>query len=277
VIDMDAGTLAELMNATADWAGHVLALVQTADPETAPVAPVETATTLPAGGAEAFSFFQLFLKADIIGKSVMIGLVVLSFWSWAIIVDKFVRLRTLNSKADIFEDTFWSGRSLEDLYQTVGNRPDHPFAVVFVSAMREWKRSFEGGTVTASMAPSIKDRIDRVMNVTIGRETAEVEKRLGFLATVGSTAPFIGLFGTVWGIMNAFRAIAVQQNPGLQVVAPGIAEALFATALGLLAAIPAVIAYNRFISDANRYAGRLEGFADEFSAILSRQLDERAK
>jgi biopolymer transport protein TolQ len=253
------------------------ALVQTADPVAAPVGAVETVSTAPGGAGTPFSFWDLFLKADIIGKSVMIGLVVLSFWSWAIIVDKWVRLRALNSKADIFEDTFWSGRSLEDLYQTVGMKPDHPFAVVFVSAMREWKRSFEGGTVTASMAPSIKDRIDRVMNVTIGRETTEVEKRLGFLATVGSTAPFIGLFGTVWGIMNAFRAIAVQQNPGLAVVAPGIAEALFATALGLLAAIPAVIAYNRFISDANRYAGRLEGFADEFSAILSRQLDERAK
>ncbi len=284
---MDVGvaldTLAQLLRESQDWLAFALVQGEPAAAP-APVAPVETsgvgeAAAAVAGpmGQQAFSFLDLFLKADLIGKSVIIGLIVLSFWSWAIIVDKWLRLRALNAKADGFEDVFWSGRSLDDLYQTLGLKPDHPFAVVFVSAMREWKRSFEGGAPTASLAPSIKDRIDRVMNVTIGREMTQVERQLGFLATIGPVAPFIGLFGTVWGIMNAFRAIAVQGDTSLVVVAPGIAEALFATALGLLAAIPAYVAYNVFISKANRYAGRLEGFADEFSAILSRQLDERAR
>ncbi|MCC6919456.1 MAG: protein TolQ [Alphaproteobacteria bacterium] len=268
-------------------AGHVLGAVgdfiqaQTdpGGPTALPPPPVESQAIGPqtSAGENAFSFVQLFLKADVIGKSIMIILVTLSFFSWAIIVEKFVRLRALEGKADDFEQGFWSGRSLEDLYHAIGLKPDHPFAVVFVAAMREWRRNFEGGVQVAShLAPSIRDRIDRVMNVTIGREMTQVERQLGFLATVGSTAPFIGLFGTVWGIMNSFRGIAASNDTSLAVVAPGIAEALFATALGLFAAIPAVIFYNRFIAQANHYAGRLEGFADEFSAILSRQLDERA-
>ena len=150
-------------------------------------------------------------------------------------------------------------------------------AVVFVSAMREWRRSFESGSVSGSLAASVKERIDRVMSVTVAREVGRLERQLGFLATVGSTAPFVGLFGTVWGIMNSFRAIAMSHDTNLAVVAPGIAEALFATALGLVAAIPAVVAYNKFSNDLNRYATRLDGFSDEFSAILSRQLDERAR
>lgn len=251
------------------------------DPTSVPTAlpPVTAEAIGPQSEAgDAFSFIQLFLKADYIGKAVMILLIGLSFWSWAIIVEKYLRLRRLDAQADDFEQVFWSGRSLDELYNGIGLKPDHPFAVVFVAAMREWRRNFEGsGPVSASLAPSIRDRIDRVMNVTIGRETQQVEKQLGFLATVGATAPFIGLFGTVWGIMNAFRGIAASNDTSLAVVAPGIAEALFATALGLLAAIPAVIAYNRFIAQANNYAGRLEGFADEFTAILSRQLDERAR
>ena len=283
---MDFASLADHALHLVHAAGHALGALADAvqaDPGAAatpaPLPPVDVTEVGPqtSAGGDAFSFIQLFLKADVIGKSVMILLVGLSLVSWAIIVEKFLRLRALDAKADDFEQVFWSGRSLDDLYNAIGLKPDHPFAVLFVAAMREWRRNFEGQhQVTAALAPSIRDRIDRVMNVTIGRETQQVEKQLGFLATVGSTAPFIGLFGTVWGIMNAFRGIAASNDTSLAVVAPGIAEALFATALGLLAAIPAVIAYNRFVAQANAYAGRLEGFADEFTAILSRQLDERA-
>ncbi len=284
---MDFAALADqalhLVSHLTHAAGALTDMVQAAtDPGSAPAAlPPVTAEAIgpqTTGGEDAFSFIQLFLKADYIGKAVMLLLIGLSFWSWAIIVEKWLKLRRLDAQADDFEQVFWSGRSLDELYNGIGLKPDHPFAVVFVAAMREWRRNFEGsGPVSAALAPSIRDRIDRVMNVTIGRETTQVEKQLGFLATVGATAPFIGLFGTVWGIMNAFRGIAASNDTSLAVVAPGIAEALFATALGLLAAIPAVIAYNRFIAQANQYAGRLEGFADEFSAILSRQLDERAR
>ncbi len=280
---MDFASLADQAAHLVHHASHLLgglADIVQAQTEPAPLPPVTVDAIGPqtTGKEDAFSFIQLFLKADYVGKFVMLLLIGLSFWSWAIIVEKFLRLRQLDAKADDFEQMFWSGRSLDDLYNGVGLKPDHPFAVVFVAAMREWRRNFEGqGQISAALGPSIRDRIDRVMNVTIGRETTLVEKQLGFLASVGATAPFIGLFGTVWGIMNAFRGIAMSNDTSLAVVAPGIAEALFATALGLLAAIPAVIAYNRFIAQVNNYAGRLEGFADEFSAILSRQLDERAR
>ncbi|BCW90340.1 Tol-Pal system protein TolQ [Alphaproteobacteria bacterium SO-S41] len=285
---MDLAALPDQAMHFVNHAGHVFGaladFVQAApDPGAAPrtaLPPVAVDTVGPqtTAATDAFSFIQLFLKADVVGKGVMILLIGLSFVSWAIIVEKYLRLRSLDAKAEDFEQVFWSGRSLDELYNGIGLKPDHPFAVVFVASMREWRRNFEGATqVTAALGPSIRDRIDRVMNVTIYRETSQVEKQLGFLATVGATAPFIGLFGTVWGIMNAFRGIAASNDTSLAVVAPGIAEALFATALGLLAAIPAVIAYNRFIAQANHYAGRLEGFADEFSAILSRQLDERSK
>jgi biopolymer transport protein TolQ len=225
--------------------------------------------------ANDFSLWALFQRADIVVKFVMIGLIVASFWSWAIIIDKWMKVGSLSRKADKFEDVFWSGKSLDDLYQNLGHKPAHPMAVVFVSAMRELRRSLEKRSDSSSQLLNVKERIDKVMHVTINREMATSERNLGFLATVGSTAPFVGLFGTVWGIMNAFTSIAAAQDTSLAVVAPGIAEALFATALGLLAAIPAVIFYNKFTSDLNRYSVRLEGFAQEFSAILSRQLDER--
>jgi biopolymer transport protein TolQ len=166
---------------------------------------------------------------------------------------------------------------LDELYQQFSNRADHPMAAVFVSALREWRRAFEGGTPREALVQGIKDRIDKAMSVTIMREADGLERSLGFLATVGSTAPFIGLFGTVWGIMNSFSAIAARHDTTLAVVAPGIAEALFATAMGLLAAIPAVIFYNRFVIEIGRYNTRLDAFADEFSAILSRQLDEKTR
>lgn len=268
-----------------DAAGHLIAMLDMAlqglsafsgAVQAAPAAPV-AASPLPGSASAAFSIAELFMKADLVGKSVIILLAVLSLWTWAIIVEKFLRLRALDARTDSFEQEFWSGRSLDELNDQLVTRAHHPLAVMFVSAMREWRRSFDQGVVTAAAAPGVKDRLDRVMNVTIGREMAQVERQLGFLATVGATAPFIGLFGTVWGIMNSFRAIAATNNTSLVAVAPGISEALFATALGLLAAVPAVIAYNIFIARTNRYAGRLEGFADEFSAILSRQIDERAR
>ena len=236
-------------------------------------------TIIDAGVAAAagdLSLRNLFLEADIVVKIVLFGLIFASFWSWAIIIDKWMKVGTLSRKADRFEDVFWSGKSLDDLYQSLGHKPTHPMAVVFVGAMRELRRSFERGSDSGQLF-NVRDRIEKVMSVTIAREMAGVEKNLGFLATVGSTAPFVGLFGTVWGIMNSFQSIAASRDTSLAVVAPGIAEALFATALGLLAAIPAVIFYNKFSNDLANYSVRLEGFADEFSAILSRQLEDRGR
>jgi biopolymer transport protein TolQ len=237
--------------------------------------PLET-TALPGTVSPSLSIVELFLQSDSIVKLVMFILLLASFWSWAVIFDKSLRLRRLRQAAASFEETFWSGGSLDDLYDRVGQRPIDPMSAVFAAAMREWRRSAAKGLLgTAVMRSSLQQRIERVMNVTVGREMDRVERFMSFLATVGSTAPFVGLFGTVWGIMNSFSSIAAAKNTSLAVVAPGIAESLFATALGLVAAIPAVVAYNKLASDFGRYAGRLEAFATEFSAILSRQLDER--
>jgi biopolymer transport protein TolQ len=226
-------------------------------------------------GANDLSIWSLFLRADWIVKLVMGVLVLASVWTWAIILDKMWRLRRLETRALRFEDAFWSGGSLDDLYERVGQRPSDPMTAVFSSAMREWRRSAAKGLVQQVTARAgLQARIDRVMQVTLGREMDRLERYMIFLASVGSTAPFIGLFGTVWGIMNSFQAIAVTKQTNLAVVAPGIAEALFATALGLIAAIPAVVAYNKISNDLGRYGGRLEAFAVEFSAILSRQLEE---
>ncbi len=222
------------------------------------------------------SLWGLFLKADIVVKIVIMMLFVASIWCWAIIIEKILRLRRLRAQADEFEDSFWSGGSLEELYDEIGGEPDHPMKTLFTAAMREWRRSTSRGlSEDNALRAGIRERIAQVMQVTLGREMDRLERYLGFLATVGSTAPFLGLFGTVWGIMNSFQAIATSKDTNLAVVAPGIAEALFATALGLVAAIPAVIAYNKFSSDLGRFANRLEGFAGEFNAILSRQLEER--
>jgi len=223
------------------------------------------------------SVVSLFMRADLLVKAVLLLLLIASLWSWTIIINKSLALGALRRRATKFEKIFWSGRSLDDLYQQFSVKPDHPMAAVFISALREWRRAFEGGTPRESTLASIKDRIDKAMSVTITRETDGIERQLGFLATVGATAPFVGLFGTVWGIMNSFSAIAARHDTTLAVVAPGIAEALFATAMGLLAAIPAVIFYNRFVNEITRYANRLDAFADEFSAILSRQLDDKAR
>lgn len=243
-------------------------------PAAAPTANVEvTQTEGPSVGG--ISIVSLFERADLLVKVVLVVLLLASLWSWAIIFNKWMMMSTLRRRASSFEKTFWSGLSLDELYQQFSHRTDHPMAAVFVSALREWKRAFEGGNPREAQLGSVKDRIDKAMNVTILRETEGIEGQIGFLATVGATAPFVGLFGTVWGIMNSFTAIAARHDTTLAVVAPGIAEALFATAMGLLAAIPAVIFYNRFVNEIGRYTMRLDAFADEFSAILSRQLDER--
>jgi len=238
--------------------------------------PVQTAA-IAGQAANDLSMWSLFMQADIIVKTVMAALVMTSFWCWAIIFDKWFRLRSLVHRADQFEESFWSGGSLEELYDRIGSRPLDPMSSIFVAAMREWRRSAAKGLADRDVVRlSLPQRIDRVMSVTLGREMEQLEAHMGFLASVGSTAPFIGLFGTVWGIMNSFHHIGATKNTSLAVVAPGIAEALFATALGLVAAIPAVLAYNKLSADIDRYAKRLEAFAGEFGAILSRQLEEKA-
>ena len=226
-----------------------------------------------AGAAHAdLSIWALFMQADLVVKAVMIGLLAASIWCWAIIVDKSMLYGRVQREMTRFERTFWSGQSLEELYQKMSERPAMGLGAVFVAAMKEWKRSHEQN---AASYIGVQARLEKVLDVAISRESENLEKRLGFLATVGSASPFIGLFGTVWGIMNAFTAIAQSSSTNLAVVAGPIAEALFATALGLLAAIPAVIAYNKLSGDANKLIARLEGFADEFSTILSRQLEAR--
>ncbi len=220
------------------------------------------------------SMWGLFLQADFVVKLVMILLIMASVWCWAIIFEKWRRIRKLSEDARRFEESFWSGGSLDELYDQVSTRPSDPMSAIFVAAMREWRRS--SGQPGDERPAGLPSRIDRVMDITLGREMAHLERYMIFLASVGSTAPFVGLFGTVWGIMNSFQAIALTKNTSLAVVAPGIAEALFATALGLVAAIPAVVAYNKLSNDIGRYAGRLEAFSGEFSAILSRRSEVRA-
>jgi biopolymer transport protein TolQ len=221
------------------------------------------------------SMLTLFWNADWVVKSVILLLLVASIWCWAIIFEKVVSLRRLNGRADNFENAFWSGGAIDELYDRIGSRPQDPMSALFVAAMREWRRGTgRGNNGDRSFREAVQDRIERVMQVTANRELDRIERYMTFLASTGSTAPFIGLFGTVWGIMNSFEAIGATKNTSLAVVAPGIAEALFATALGLLAAIPAVLAYNKLSRDLDRYSGRLNGFAGEFLAILSRQIDE---
>lgn len=218
------------------------------------------------------SVWGLFWQAGWVVKLVMIGLLAASVWTWAIVFDKVISFRKIKASIDRFEQVFWSGQSLEELYRSLADKQTSGMGAIFVAAMREWKKSFEKG---AKSPLALQTRIDKAMDLALTREMEGLEGRLGFLATIGSAAPFIGLFGTVVGIMTSFQAIAGSQSTNLAVVAPGIAEALLATAIGLLAAIPAVIAYNKLSADAGKIAVRMEGFADEFSAILSRQIDEK--
>ena len=226
--------------------------------------------------AHDLSLWGLFLQADWVVKLVMLGLLVASIWVWAIVFEKMTTLRRVNRAADVFEDRFWSGGSLDALHQQEGERPTHPLAAVFGAGMREWERSATRTDGSEAPVAGVQMRAERAMNIAIQREMDRMERWMVFLASVGSVGPFVGLFGTVWGIMNSFAAIAGMNNTNLAVVAPGIAEALFATAIGLVAAIPAVLAYNKISTDLARFAARLEGFAAEFGAILSRQADERA-
>ncbi|WP_224007512.1 protein TolQ [Aureimonas sp. SA4125] len=218
------------------------------------------------------SLWHLFWQAGFIVKAVMLGLLGASVWTWAIIIDKSMRFGSFRRQLNTFENNFWSGQSLEELYHTLSEKKTTGMGALFVAAMREWKKSFEKG---ARSPIGLHTRIEKALDVTLAREMDGLESRLGFLATIGSAAPFIGLFGTVVGIMTSFQAIAASKQTNLAVVAPGIAEALLATAIGLVAAIPAVIAYNKLSADAGKLGMRLEAFADEFSAILSRQIDER--
>ncbi len=217
-----------------------------------------------------FSMWGLFMRATLTVKIVMIMLIVASFWSWSIIIQKLLKYRAAKREAERFDQAFWSGEPLDGLFDEIGAEPDGPSEKVFAAGMSEWRRSHreDGGLIPGATA-----RIDRSMDVAIAKEAERLQKGLTVLATVGSAAPFIGLFGTVIGIMNAFIEIAEQQNTNLAVVAPGIAEALLATGLGLLAAIPAVIFYNKLNADSERLIGTHEAFADEFATILSRQLD----
>ncbi len=229
--------------------------------------------TTVAGGD--LSLIGLFLQADLVVKTVMVLLLAASVWVWAIVFEKTATLRRVNRAATAFEDRFWSGGSLDELYEAEGARPTHPVAAVFGAAMGEWRRSNQVAGADVSRG-GVRDRVDRTITVTVQREMDRMERWMVFLASVGSTAPFIGLFGTVWGIMRSFSAIATSRNTNLSVVAPGIAEALFATAIGLVAAIPAVLAYNKISTDLARFASRMEGFGSEFAGILSRQSEERA-
>ena len=234
--------------------------------------PADVAQSLPSIVSSDLSLWTLFWHASWVVKLVMLGLTASSIWLWAIVIDKTVLYARARRAMDSVEAAFWSGQSLEELYRTLSSKPNHSMGALFVAAMREWKRSFEGAPRSFA---GLQMRIDKVMQVSIAREVERLEKRLLVLATIGSAGPFIGLFGTVVGIMTSFQSIAASKNTSLAVVAPGIAEALMATAIGLIAAIPATIFYNKFASEVNKQAQRLEGFADEFSAILSRQIDER--
>lgn len=231
-----------------------------------------------ADAASPMLMWDMVWSSDTVTKVVMIGLIAASVWSWAIIIEKVRALREVKQRSRSFESKFWSGGSLDRLYDSIGNRPSDPMSAMFVAAMREWKRTniLKSKTDRGLRGVSLQQRIEKAMTVSMDKELDELDTRMGFLASTGSVAPLVGLFGTVWGIINSFNAIAVTQSNSLSAIAPGIAEALFTTAFGLIAAIPAVVAYNKISSDIDRYANRLENFMAEFSSILSREIDDTA-
>ena len=231
---------------------------------------METLPLATTGGE--LSIWELFIQAGWVVKLVMIGLLAASVWTWAIIIDKTIAYGRMRAALNRFEQVFWSGQSLEELYRTLSDRKTTGMSAIFVAAMREWKKSFEKGARTPM---GLQMRIDKAMDLALSREMERLESRLGFLASVGSAGPFIGLFGTVIGIMTSFQAIAGSKNTSRAVVARGIGEALLPPPTGLRAATPAVLAYNKLSADAGKISARMEGFADEFSAILSRQIDEK--
>ena len=229
-----------------------------------------TALQLAGDQVAGLGLWSLVAQADPVVKGVLLLLVLASVWSWTVIFDKAFRLSRLRRKAQAFERAFWSGAPLDDLYRRLGRNPDHPMATLFAAAMEEWR---DAPRHSASSGRVLLERIQKVMMLALDREIDLLARHLSSLATIGATAPFVGLFGTVWGIMNSFQSIAITKNTTLAVVAPGIAEALLATALGLVAAIPAVVAYNKLSGDVDRYANRVTNFGDEFTVVLSRELD----
>ncbi|MFA5040586.1 MAG: protein TolQ [Bdellovibrionales bacterium] len=242
--------------------------------DASPVSPVNALQLAGSVTANDMSLMGLFGHADIVGKVIIVFLVIISILTWAIIFDKIGKVKRLKGRAEYFEEKFWSSGSLDMLYEKI-KRPVDPMQAVFVAGMREWRNAQDKGLFLNPVSrANVMSRIDRVLQVTIGREMAMVETWMTFLASVGSVAPFIGLFGTVWGIMHSFIGIAQAQNTSLAVVAPGIAEALLATAVGLVAAIPATTAYNKFSTEIGRYSARLENFANDFTATLSRNLED---
>jgi biopolymer transport protein TolQ len=224
---------------------------------------------------ESFSLVHQIVHADWVVKLVMAGLALASLWSWTVILDKTFRFASLNREANRFEEAVGSGRSLEEVAAEAGDRPRHALPRMLQGALREWRDARTKGLAEGAQAAFLIQRIDRVLDTIIARESQRVEEGLGILAIVATASPFIGLFGTVWGIMSAFQAIAIQKNTNLAVVAPAIAEALFATAIGLVAAIPAYIAFNAFSTKAGKYSARLEGFADDLSTAIQRRLAEK--
>jgi biopolymer transport protein TolQ len=222
---------------------------------------------------ESFSFFAVFMRADWVVKVVLVGLLLASVWSWTVIIDKLFRFAALNRQADRFEREVDS-KPLEEVAAAAGSEPKHALPRMLQTALTDWREG-RGKTPNETATALLLQRIDRALDSIIAREGARVEEGLGTLAIVATASPFVGLFGTVWGIMHAFQSIAVEKNTNLGVVAPAIAEALLATAVGLAAAIPAYIAYNKFTTDAGKFTSRLEGFADELSAAVSRRLGER--
>lgn len=228
--------------------------------------------------ASGFSMWDMVWSSDMMTKIVMIGLIAASVWSWAIIIEKVTMLREVKKRSRSFESRFWSGGSLDKLFESVGARPTDPMSAMFVAAMREWKRTniMKSKTDRGLRGVSLQQRIEKAMTVSMDKEIDGLDTRMGFLASTASVAPLVGLFGTVWGIINSFNAIAATQSNSLAAIAPGIAEALFTTAFGLIAAIPAVVGYNKISSDIDGYAKKLEGFMVEFSSILSREIDDTA-
>ncbi len=232
--------------------------------------PVQAATLGGSAAPPDLSIVGLFLHADWVGKGVIISLALASIWSWAIIFEKAMAMKRIRAKGKNFEHDFWASEALDKFYEKTKKRAPHPYSVMFLAAMEEWFRS--KGNATTSRA-AIRERVMQIMNVARNREIEKMESGLSFLATIGSSAPFIGLFGTVWGIMNSFHSIALSKNTSIAAVAPGISEALFATAIGLATAIPAYIAYNKFSRDIGQFSGRLDDFGTEFNTILSRQIE----
>lgn len=235
------------------------------------ISPINSMSSMSSMGGADFSYINLFKRADMVVKTIMIALALASIWSWAIIIDKTINFYLLKKRASNFEETFWSGRTLDELAKGLAGDTRDPMGRVFSAAMREFKES-QTNVQQKSDVAGTRQRVDRVMGLVVNRELSKAERGMTVLATIGSASVFVGLLGTVWGIINSFRAIGAMKSTDFAVVAPGMAEALFATALGLIAAIPASIFYNKFTADLDKYAGRLDGYTDELSAILSRKI-----